>query len=119
MLLFPSSEKEIYIEIAKTARQFSQKVIRPVAEGLDHDERFPSEIYKQMGDLGLFGITVPEEYGGVGFDNYAYAIIIEELSKGYASVADQYGLVELICTLLTNYCQRTSKKRIRKILKII
>lgn len=103
MLLFPLLKKEIYTQVADMARQFSRKVIRPVAEELDHDERFPTEIYRQMADLGLFGITVPEEYGGVGFDNFAYSIVMEELSKGYASVADQCGLVELICTLLTKY----------------
>ncbi len=117
MLLFPSLEKEIYTEISETTRQFSQKVIKPVAEELDRDERFPVEIYKQMSDLGLFGVTVPVEYGGVGLDNYAYAIIMEELSKGYASVADQCGLVELICTLLTKY--GSEEQRDKYLLKVL
>ena len=56
-----------------------------------------------MGELGLFGITVPAENGGVGLDSYAYAIVMEELSRGYASVADQCGVVELIGTLLTQF----------------
>jgi hypothetical protein len=85
------------------ARRFSDDVIRPVAEDLDRDERFPAELYDQMAQLGLFGITVPAEYGGAGLDSYAYAIVMEELARGYSSVADQCGLVELIGTLLTRY----------------
>ncbi len=54
-----------------------------------------------MAKLGLFGIGVPEHLGGPGFDTLTYAVVMEELSRGYASVADQCGLVELISTLLS------------------
>jgi alkylation response protein AidB-like acyl-CoA dehydrogenase len=94
---------EIYEQIRETARRFAEDVVRPVAADLDRDEVFPAEIYAQMGKLGLFGITVPEEHGGAGLDCYAYAIVMEELSRGYASIADQCGVVELIGTLLTRY----------------
>jgi alkylation response protein AidB-like acyl-CoA dehydrogenase len=94
---------EIYEQIRETARRFAEDVVRPVAADLDRDEVFPAEIYAQMGKLGLFGITVPEEHGGSGLDCYAYAIVMEELSRGYASIADQCGVVELIGTLLTRY----------------
>src|SRR6218665_912753 len=63
--------------------------------------RFAQDIYQQMGELGLFGITVPEAYGGAGLDVTAYALVMEELSRGYASVADQCGLLELVSTLLS------------------
>ncbi|MEL6963576.1 MAG: acyl-CoA dehydrogenase family protein, partial [Pseudomonadota bacterium] len=66
-------------------------------------ERFPNEIYEQMGELGLFGIGVPETMGGPGFDTLTYALVMEELSRGYASIADQCGLVELISTLLVRH----------------
>ncbi|NVH74094.1 acyl-CoA dehydrogenase [Paraburkholderia sp. JPY432] len=92
---------EIHQQIRETTRRFAQEVIRPVAEELDRDERFPAEIYAQMGELGLFGITVPEAYGGAGLDVTAYALVMEELSRGYASVADQCGLLELVGTLLS------------------
>ncbi len=55
-------------QVRDMARQFADEVIRPVAEDLDRDERFPDDIYRQMGELGLFGIGVPEEFGGPGFD---------------------------------------------------
>ena len=65
--------------------------------------RFPEEVYQQMTELGLFGICVPNELGGAGFDTLTYAVVMEELSRGYASVADQCGLVELISTLLMQH----------------
>ncbi|MFM0304822.1 acyl-CoA dehydrogenase family protein [Paraburkholderia sediminicola] len=92
---------ETHQQIRETTRRFAQEVIRPLAEELDREERFPAEIYAQMGELGLFGITVPEEFGGAGLDVTAYALVMEELSRGYASVADQCGLLELIGTLLS------------------
>lgn len=94
---------EIQTQVRDMARQFADDVVRPAAEELDRDERFPDEIYKQMGELGLFGIGVPEEHGGPGFDTLTYALVMEELSRGYASVADQCGLVELVSTLLVRH----------------
>ncbi len=99
----PLLDAEIYDQIRETARRFAEEIVRPAANDLDRDETFPAEIYRQMGALGLFGITVPEAHGGAGLDTYAYTIVMEELSRGYASVADQCGLVELIGTLLTRY----------------
>ena len=82
------------------ARQFADNEIRPIAGGFDESERFPSELYDKMARLGMFGITVPAALGGVGADVAAYASVMEELSRGYSSVADQCGLIELVGTLL-------------------
>ena len=90
----------VHEQIKDVTRRFANEVIRPAAEALDRDERFPAEIFQQMGELGLFGITVPEASGGAGMDVLAYAVVMEELSRGYASIADQCGLVELAGTLL-------------------
>ncbi len=103
MLPIPRLDDETYRHVRDTARRFANDDIRPLAETLDCEERFPSELYAKMADLGLFGITVPESHGGVGLDCYAYVIVMEELARGYASVADQCGLIELIGTLLTRY----------------
>ncbi|MBW3097979.1 acyl-CoA dehydrogenase family protein [Pseudohoeflea coraliihabitans] len=94
---------ETCIQVRDMTRRFAEDVIRPMAEELDREERFPAEIYDQMAELGLFGIGVPEEMGGPGFDTMTYALVMEELSRGYASVADQCGLVELISTLLVQH----------------
>lgn len=94
---------EMHLQVRDMTRQFADDVIRPRAEELDREEKFPADIYTQMAELGLFGICVPEEMGGPGFDAVTYAIVMEELSRGYASVADQCGLVELISTLLVQH----------------
>jgi alkylation response protein AidB-like acyl-CoA dehydrogenase len=103
LLQIPKNTLDIYQQIRDMTSEFAREVVRPKAEKLDRDAEFPVDIFRQMAELGLFGITAPEEYGGAGVDCYAYSIIMEELAKGYSSVADQCGLVELICTLLCSY----------------
>jgi alkylation response protein AidB-like acyl-CoA dehydrogenase len=102
---------EVQVQVRDMARQFAEEVIRPMAESLDREERFPAELYKQMGELGLFGIGVPEDMGGPGFDTVTYALVMEELSRGYASVADQCGLVELVSSLLVRHGTPVQRER--------
>lgn len=94
---------DTHIQVRDMAREFATDVIRPIAEELDREETFPRDLYLQMADLGLFGICVPEGLGGPGFDTLTYSLVMEELSRGYASVADQCGLIELISTLLVQH----------------
>ena len=103
-------------QVRDMARSFSDQVIRPAAEALDREERFPADIYDEMAKLGLFGIAVPEEMGGPGFDTLTYAVVMEELSRGYASVADQCGLVELISTLLVRHGTEVQRKLLSPVL---
>ncbi|MBF0276601.1 MAG: acyl-CoA dehydrogenase family protein [SAR324 cluster bacterium] len=103
-----SSEHE---QIHSMAKQFSNETIRPQAERLDREEIFPTDIYDVMAELGLFGITVPAEAEGAGFDCLAYALVMEELARGYASVADQCGLVELLSTLLVKHGTEEQRKQ--------
>src|SRR4051794_18844076 len=72
--------------IQQTVRDFARAEVRPVAEELDKEHRFPYGIVAKLGDLGLMGIPFPEEYGGGGADNLSYAIAIEELARIDASV---------------------------------
>lgn len=94
---------ETHLQVRDMARDFSDAVIRPIAEELDREEKFPAGLYAEMAKLGLFGIGVPEAMGGPGFDTLTYALEMEELARGTASVADQCGLVELISTLLVRH----------------
>lgn len=107
---------EMQTQVRDMARAFAEDVIRPAAEALDRDERFPAEIYVQMAALGLFGISVPETMGGPGFDSLTYAVVMEELARGYASVADQCGLVELISTLIVRHGTPTQQRLLPDIL---
>src|SRR5918999_4891653 len=95
--------------IREAARAFAEEEVRPVAAELDESERFPAELYATMAELGMFGITVPEALGGAGADVVSYACVMEELSRGYASVADQCGLVELVSTLLVRHGTASQK----------
>jgi alkylation response protein AidB-like acyl-CoA dehydrogenase len=74
-------------EIRRLVRDFANGEVRPVAEELDREKRFPYEIVAKLGGLGLMGIPYPEEYGGGGADNLSYAIAIEELGRVDSSVA--------------------------------
>ena len=94
---------DTHLALRNAARRFAEVEIAPVAAALDEEERYPADLYRQLASLGLFGITVPEALGGTGGDALAYALVMEEMSRGYASVADQVGLVELLGTLLTQH----------------
>src|SRR3954454_6128975 len=73
--------------IQRTVRDFAQGEVAPVAEELDKEKRFPYDIVKRLGELGLMGIPFPEEYGGGGGDTLAYALAVEELTRIDSSVA--------------------------------
>lgn len=111
MLPIPRLDPQVYIEVRELARRLADDVIKPAAADLDREERPPYEIYEQMAELGLFGISVPAELGGAGLDAYSYALVMEELSRGYASVADQCGLMELLVTLLAQHGTSEQQER--------
>jgi alkylation response protein AidB-like acyl-CoA dehydrogenase len=73
--------------VRDTVRQFALEKVAPVAEELDREKRFPYELVAELAELGLMGMTVPEEYEGGGTDTLAYAIAIEELTRVDSSVA--------------------------------
>jgi alkylation response protein AidB-like acyl-CoA dehydrogenase len=73
--------------ITEMVRQFVDKEVLPIAEEHDHEDKFPDAVVEQMKELGLFGVTIPEEYGGMGLDLTTYAMIVEELSRGWISVS--------------------------------
>jgi short/branched chain acyl-CoA dehydrogenase len=73
--------------VRSTVREFAEARIAPVAEELDRESRFPHDLVAEMAELGLMGMTIPEEYGGGGADTLAYAIAVEELTRVDSSVA--------------------------------
>src|SRR4051812_375233 len=73
--------------ITEMVRQFVDNEVIPIAEEYDHEDKFPEAVVDQMKELGLFGVTIPEEYGGMGLDLTTYAMIVEELSRGWISVS--------------------------------
>jgi len=79
-----TAEQEL---VRDTVRTFARERVAPVAEELDRDARFPVELVREMAELGLMGIPIPEEHGGAGGDTLSYAIAIEELTRIDSSVA--------------------------------
>jgi alkylation response protein AidB-like acyl-CoA dehydrogenase len=73
--------------ITEMVHQFADEQILPNAAHYDHEDSFPGPIVEQMKELGLFGVTIPEQYGGMGLDLTTYAMIVEELSRGWISIS--------------------------------
>lgn len=79
-------------------RSFTEKEIAPRADAMDREHHLPEDIFRKLGDLGVLGVTVPEEYGGSGSDVLSQVLIIEELAKGSGGVALSYGAHSNLCT---------------------
>ena len=83
--------------IRDTVRQFSSQEIAPRAEEIDRTDEFPRDLWPRLGDLGLLGITVSEEYGGAGLGYLAHTVTMEEISRCSASVGLSYGAHSNLC----------------------
>jgi alkylation response protein AidB-like acyl-CoA dehydrogenase len=81
---FELGEDQILMRDA--AREFAEKKLMPIAEKMDEEEKVPPEIYRELGELGYFGMLLPEKYGGLNLDTLSYACAMEELARGSAGV---------------------------------
>ncbi len=77
--------------------RWAQERVAPMAAEIDRSNNFPAELWREMGDLGLLGITVPEEYGGAGMGYLAHTIAVEEIARASASVSLSYGAHSNLC----------------------
>lgn len=98
-----SAVDDLGAPIRQLVAHFVARHVTPVVAELDESGRFPAELYRELAKLNLLGITIPEDLGGVGGRALDYLHVVEGLSFGYASVADQCGLVELVGSLLASY----------------
>ncbi len=73
--------------IRESVRDFAEREIKPLAEELDKEEKFSVDLTKKMGELGLFGMYLPEKYGGQGMDTLSYIIAVEEIARVDSSQA--------------------------------
>ena len=94
-----------------TVRQFAVEKVGPVAEELDREKRFPYELVAELAELGLMGMTIPEEYRGAGTDTLAYAIAVEELTRVDSSVAITVAAHHSLGTLPIYYFGDDEQKR--------
>jgi butyryl-CoA dehydrogenase len=98
--------------VQRTAREFAAREILPVASQLDAEHRFPTEIVRGLGELGLMGVMVPEAYGGAGMDNVAYALAMEEVARACASTAAIMSVNNsLVCDPILRYGTEDQRRR--------
>lgn len=100
-----------HIMMKKMVRDFAEAEAGPGAEERDENEEFPMELWKKCGQLGLAGITFPEQYGGVGADYLSYSIIIEELSRVDASLGVTVSAHSSLCANPIYLLERKSKSK--------
>jgi len=102
---------ELRREIIETVRRFVARDVIPVASELEHEDEFPDEIVRQMRELGLFGVTIPEAYGGLGLDLLTYVGTIEELAYGWMSLTGIVNTHTMVATLLMQHGSEEQKLR--------
>ena len=83
--------------LREMVHRFAQERIKPMAAEIDHKNEFPNELWKEMGELGLLGVTVDEEYGGAGMSYLAHTVAVEEIARASASVSLSYGAHSNLC----------------------
>jgi alkylation response protein AidB-like acyl-CoA dehydrogenase len=98
-------------EFKALLRQFVDKEIVPVAREWEQAGRYPTEIVEGMKEMGLFGITVPEEYGGLDLDPVAFALVFEELARGWMGIAGILGSHSLACRLIHMHGTEEQKQK--------
>ena len=99
-------------QIVSMVREFVRRDVEPIANQYDDEDIYPKEIVDKMAEMGLFGITLPEEYGGMGLDYTTFAMIFEEISKGWMSVSGVLGTHHILGYLLATYGTEEQKQRI-------
>lgn len=103
-----SEEQEMY---RQSLRAFVERDIMPVAREWEATDRYPTEIIETMKQMGLFGLTVPEEYGGLAADAVSFALTFEEISRGWMGVAGTIGSHSLACWMIANHGTEEQKQR--------
>lgn len=89
---------ELTLEVAKTARDFAQKHIKPHVMEWDESQEFPVPVFRELGKLGMMGVLVPEQYGGTGLGYYEYKVVIEEIAKVCGSIGLSIAAHNSLCT---------------------
>ncbi len=101
---------ELHRSVRAMMKDFVDREVRPIAMEYEHEDRYPTPAVEKMKELGFFGFTIPEEYGGSGMDEVCYAIAMEELSVGWMSVAGILGTHMMTAWMILNYGTDDQKK---------
>lgn len=106
------TDPEVRNQIVATVRDFVQKEVAPIARKYDNEDLYPHQLIDPMREMGLFGITIPEEYGGLGLDHTTFAMIFEELSKGWMSVSGIIGTHHVMAHIIAGFGTEEQKVRV-------
>lgn len=98
-------------QIVNLVRDFVRRDVEPVASYYDHEDIYPQELVDKMAEMGLFGTMIPEEYGGLGLDYTTFAMIFEELSKGWMSLSGPLGTHHILAYVIANYGTDDQKEK--------
>ena len=103
---------EAQTQIVNLVREFVRRDVEPVASRYDNEDIYPVELVEKMKEMGLFGITIPEEYGGLGLDYTTLAMIYEELSKGWMSVSGVIGTHHVMSYVIAQFGTEEQRRRL-------
>ncbi|UOZ10021.1 MULTISPECIES: acyl-CoA dehydrogenase family protein [unclassified Amycolatopsis] len=101
---------DVQSEILATVRQFVDKEVIPHAQELEHSDTYPADIVEGMKEMGLFGITIPEEYGGLGESLLTYALVVEEIARGWMSVSGVINTHFIVAHMITRHGTEAQKR---------
>ncbi len=104
----PTEDQQL---VARTVREFVERDVMPVAAEMEHRDEYPHALVETMKELGLFGLNVPEAYGGSAIDYTAFAMVFEELSRGWMGLAGVIGTHSVLCDVLTRFGTEDQKRR--------
>ncbi len=98
-------------DFQSTLRDFVDKEIKPVASEMERSGEYPTEIVDKLKAMGLFGMTIPEEYGGLDLDPVSFAIVFEEIARGWMGIAGTLGSHSLSCWMIAHFGTEDQKAR--------
>ncbi|MDQ7802177.1 acyl-CoA dehydrogenase family protein [Amycolatopsis sp. A133] len=101
---------DVQSEILATVRQFVDKEVIPHAQELEHADAYPADIVAGMKEMGLFGITIPEEYGGLGESLLTYALVVEEIARGWMSVSGVINTHFIVAHMISRHGTEAQKQ---------
>src|SRR6185369_14764538 len=103
---------DVQTAILETVREFVDKEIIPHAQHLEHADEYPSDIVAGMREMGLFGLTIAEEFGGLGESLLTYALVVEELSRGWMSISGIVNTHFIVAYLISQHGSPEQKARL-------
>jgi alkylation response protein AidB-like acyl-CoA dehydrogenase len=102
---------DIQQEILKTVREYTDEQIIPVATDLEHKDAYPDEIVEGLKEMGIFGLMIPEEYGGLGESLLTYALVVEELARGWMSISGVINTHFIVAYMVNQHGTEEQKQR--------